>query len=1081
MGNAKRAVTRLLAALAAVVVTATGLVTVQSESAAALNASDFDPGYIISDELFYDGNAMSSAEIQSFLDGKIGTCQTTRCLNVAVVPVTTQPATFTNGRLLCNAIAGGSMRVSELIYRVQVACGISAKVILVTLQKEQSLVTSRAPSDWALRAAMGMGCPDTAPCNDAFAGLANQIISGTRQLLIYKVAPFMRQPGVHYIQYHPNAACGGTNVNIRNHATAALYNYTPYQPNAAALANLYGTGDGCSSYGNRNFWRFYNDWFGSSIEFPCTKNPARDIAEYWQEQGGSNGPLGASVAPGIVVGAGGITVGSYAAGNIYCTPRVGPVAVVGDLNTKYVELGAGGSALGAPLSARSAFSAGGISGYLQEFQRGTMLSSGPTGTHPVLHGAIRTAWGARGGSGGSLGWPTGDPESVDGGTRQQFQNGLLAITPAGAAVVLDGAMATYWRSGSNAEALGSPTTNASAWTAGGVTGTLQYFTRGMVLSSASTGTHAVLSGPIRDLWGVAGGSGGSLGWPVAEQVSSAGGVEQRFQNGTVYATSSGSGGTVTGRIASYWTSGSNKTKLGYPTGSASPWSARGVNGTLQYFERGMVLSSDTTGTHAVLNGPMRDAWGARGGSGGTLGWPTGDQQTVGDELRQDFQGGRLTVRTGVTGPIGDYWATGANAALLGAPTSAATAYSAGGVSGTLQYFERGMVLSSAATGTFAVLNGKIRDAWGGAGGSGGSLGWPTGDQTATTGGITQRFQRGSVFVPTGGSGVLLTGPIGDYWATGANSTVLGAPTSSPTAYSAGGVSGTLQYFQRGLVLSSASTGTVAVLSGKIRDAWGLAGGSGGTMGWPTADQTSAPGGVVQRFQRGIVFTPTTGSAVLVSGAIGQYWVTGSNGSALGMPTGAATAYSAGGVSGTLQYFERGMVLSSAATGTHAVLTGPLRTAWGARDGSGGTLGWPTSDQETVETGTRQRFQRGTITITDTADVIVVEGAYFQYWSAGTNASKLGDAVASAVTWSAGGVTGSYQTFERGMVMSSATTGTFAVLNGPVRTVWGAQDGSGGPLGWPVADQVTTPNGVEQAFQHGRVIVPNTGDPYFVLG
>jgi hypothetical protein len=51
---------------------------------------------------------------------------------------------------------------------------------------------------------------------------------------------------------------------IENSATAALYNYTPYQPNQAALNNLYGTGDGCSAYGNRNFWRIFNDWFGSS-------------------------------------------------------------------------------------------------------------------------------------------------------------------------------------------------------------------------------------------------------------------------------------------------------------------------------------------------------------------------------------------------------------------------------------------------------------------------------------------------------------------------------------------------------------------------------------------------------------------------------------------------------------------------------------------------------------------------------------------------------------------------------------------------------------------------------------------------
>ncbi len=56
-----------------------------------------------------------------------------------------------------------------------------------------------------------------------------------------------------------------SNVNIVNLATAALYDYTPYQPNAAALAAGYGTGDSCSSYGNRNFYLYFNDWFGTTI------------------------------------------------------------------------------------------------------------------------------------------------------------------------------------------------------------------------------------------------------------------------------------------------------------------------------------------------------------------------------------------------------------------------------------------------------------------------------------------------------------------------------------------------------------------------------------------------------------------------------------------------------------------------------------------------------------------------------------------------------------------------------------------------------------------------------------------------
>jgi hypothetical protein len=58
-------------------------------------------------------------------------------------------------------------------------------------------------------------------------------------------------------------------MTIKNKATARLYVYTPYTPNKAALTNLYGLGDSCSTYGNRNFWRIFNDWFGSSV-FPAS-------------------------------------------------------------------------------------------------------------------------------------------------------------------------------------------------------------------------------------------------------------------------------------------------------------------------------------------------------------------------------------------------------------------------------------------------------------------------------------------------------------------------------------------------------------------------------------------------------------------------------------------------------------------------------------------------------------------------------------------------------------------------------------------------------------------------------------------
>ncbi|WP_454157862.1 hypothetical protein [Microbacterium lacticum] len=240
--------------------------TVDSGFVKAAAVVGFNPENIISDALFYDGNAMSAAEIQSFLDSKIGRCENGKCLNVLTASISSRDAWYSQatGDLVCSALQGGTMRVSELIYRVQVACGISAKVILVTLQKEQGLTTSSAPSDWNLRAAMGASCPDTEPCDPAYSGVGPQIVQGVRQLKIYKAGRFAKQPGVNFIGYNPNSACGGTNINIQNYATAALYNYTPYQPNAAALAAGWGLGDGCSSYGNRNFYNYYTSWFGST-------------------------------------------------------------------------------------------------------------------------------------------------------------------------------------------------------------------------------------------------------------------------------------------------------------------------------------------------------------------------------------------------------------------------------------------------------------------------------------------------------------------------------------------------------------------------------------------------------------------------------------------------------------------------------------------------------------------------------------------------------------------------------------------------------------------------------------------------
>ncbi|WP_314139514.1 hypothetical protein [uncultured Plantibacter sp.] len=238
---------------------------VAAQSASAANASDFQAGNIITDELFYDGGAWSAASVQGFLNSARPTCRAGyTCLKDFAEATPTRAAVA--GR--CAAYAGSSREsAATIIAKVGAACGISQKVIIVMLEKEQSLITDDWPSARQYRSAMGYGCPDTADCDTNYYGFFNQVYAAALQFKNYQANPtrWNHVAGrVNAVRYNPNAACGSSSVYIQNAATAGLYNYTPYQPNASALANLYGTGDACGAYGNRNFWRLYTDWFGST-------------------------------------------------------------------------------------------------------------------------------------------------------------------------------------------------------------------------------------------------------------------------------------------------------------------------------------------------------------------------------------------------------------------------------------------------------------------------------------------------------------------------------------------------------------------------------------------------------------------------------------------------------------------------------------------------------------------------------------------------------------------------------------------------------------------------------------------------
>lgn len=279
----------------------------------AVTAADWRAGRIIDDSIFTDKNSMSIPEIQAFLNQKVGTggsasatpgvCDSngtrtsefgggTRaqygaahgnpapftCLkDYYEVPKTSPSPGIPANNYGGAPIPAGAKGAAQLIWDAAQQYNISPKVLLVNIQKESSgpLITD----DWPFRSqytyAMGAHCPDSGPnhsanCDSNYAGFSIQIAESAalfRYYLDNMGEPWWtyKKPGNNSILFNPNGACGSGNVFIESKATAALYTYTPYQPNGAALNNMYGTGDSCSAYGNRNFWRMYNDWFGKSV------------------------------------------------------------------------------------------------------------------------------------------------------------------------------------------------------------------------------------------------------------------------------------------------------------------------------------------------------------------------------------------------------------------------------------------------------------------------------------------------------------------------------------------------------------------------------------------------------------------------------------------------------------------------------------------------------------------------------------------------------------------------------------------------------------------------------------------------
>ncbi|MGW9627110.1 LGFP repeat-containing protein [Microbacterium sp. NPDC055521] len=909
----------------------------------------FDPGNIIGDAVFTDRSTMTEAQIQTFFNSKVKTCQAGyTCLKDYKSDSVNRPAD-----VYCKGYMGArGESAARIIHRVAQACGINPQVLIVMLQKEQGLITHTWPSKWRYDAALGQACPDTAPCDPKFVGFFHQIYGAARQMQIYMEGRYFQwyQAGKTWqIQYHPDRErCGTGPVYIANKATEALYYYTPYQPNAAAMRAGYGTGDSCSSYGNRNFYNYFTDWFGS------TQGGGQPRIDEAYVAAGGKAVLGAGVSglscPNTAVNC----WPQYEKGSIYWSIGTGATVVLGDIDSAFRKSGGPIGPLGYPLPGVYTYPQNG-GGKAQDFQKGSIFSSA-SGAYWTVD-RVRRGYFDMGGSAGSLGWPTTSTSCSGARCSQMFQFG--GIYDSGSSINTTSAQihVALMRNGGPAGRIGWPVSGIFSYPENGG-GIAQDFQNSTSIFSSSVGAFPVADA-IRRSYFDQGGASGALGWPTSDLFAyseNGGGTAQDFQNSaSIYASAAGAF-PVTGAIRrAYFDRGGASGDLGWPTSGIFTYSENG-GGVAQDFQNSSSIFASSSGAFAVSN-VMRRAYFDQGGAAGPLGWPTSGASCADKVCEQSFQGGAIRIDGEgfpVSGAILQLWQS-VRGSSLGAPTTKTFYYAENG-GGTAQDFQGTKSVYASKAGAF-IVESQVRKGYFAERGAVGPLGWPTAAAVAVTGGVTQAFQSGAVYAgPSGAFGVM--GKLHQaYVELGSFKGALGWPASRTFSYPQNG-GGTAQDFSASASIYSSSAGAFAV-NGVLRRAYFDRGGAAGALGWPVSVASCTGGICRQQFQFGVLYVSESIKAAVVGSSVDlAYHAQGGPKGTLGWPAGQVYSYPQNG-GGTAQDFSNQSSIYASKAGSF-VVSGSIRRAYFDEGGSAGRLGWPISTMTCAGGVCEQKFQGGVI-------------------------------------------------------------------------------------------------------------------------
>lgn len=242
----------------------------------------YDGANLIDNQVFLDANSMNIDQIQNFLANK-GSGLANRSFQLNCYgPDSKERQWYAAVGAPCDQVTPAS----HIIYYASKVYGVNPQVVLATMQKEQSLITSPNPTDWQINQAMGYGCPTNGGCGAST--FFYQVDYGTWVLRYH-----YERANRNYTWWNdnPNWVCGnekkyykpnlypGQNVHfyddngvhyrtyfIANAATSSLYCYTPHTYNNPQ--GLYGNppygSTGQYYSGSYNFVKFFELWFGST-------------------------------------------------------------------------------------------------------------------------------------------------------------------------------------------------------------------------------------------------------------------------------------------------------------------------------------------------------------------------------------------------------------------------------------------------------------------------------------------------------------------------------------------------------------------------------------------------------------------------------------------------------------------------------------------------------------------------------------------------------------------------------------------------------------------------------------------------